>query len=112
MRKAPVNTGRLRGSIAVFIPPGFPFPTRARIGTKVFYAPYVEFGTGLYGPERRMITPVRGKFLVFTVGGRKVFARAVRGMRPRPFLRSALRTAIPTINGIWRNVARDLQRKF
>jgi len=42
--------------------------TRAKVGTDVQHGPYVEFGTGLYGPERRAyeIKPKTKKALAFT----------------------------------------------
>jgi len=57
----------------------------------------LEEGTGLYGPRRQRITPKARKVLRFVVGagpvsgtgGTVVFARSVRGMRPRrPFART------------------------
>lgn len=80
------------------------------VGTNVFYAPFLERGTGLYGPHNSWIVPVRARYLVFpepgnsgfTLAGRQrsgragagarfVFARRVRGIRPlRIFRDSAL----------------------
>lgn len=52
-------------------------------------AVWFHFGTGKFGPKGAPFTilPKNGKFLVFTIGGRKVFARKVvhPGM-PRRFL--------------------------
>lgn len=54
----------------------------------------LEEGTGIYGPNKQMIRPVNASVLRFTVGGAPVsgrggnvvFARHVRGMKPRrPF---------------------------
>lgn len=66
-------------------------------------AEWVEGGTGIYGPERRRITPKRGKYLVFKVAkgaprasmsGRRtesglVFARSVRGREASWIMRDA-----------------------
>lgn len=91
-RRAPVDRGQLRGSIAVQFttaPDGSPV---ARIGSNLPYAILVHEGTGIYGPTGRPIVPVRGRYLVFTPRGAKrpVFATSVKGMRGRPFLRDAL----------------------
>lgn len=48
----PVDTGRLRDSInTVFSNSGHEFS--AEIGTDVEYAPYIEYGTGIYNPNGR-----------------------------------------------------------
>ena len=56
---------------------------------------WVHNGTGIYGPARKMITPKRARRLKFKPSGstRFVYARAVRGMPPNPFLRNALPAA-------------------
>ena len=55
---------------------------------------WINKGTGIYGPRRRPITPKKAKYLVFTPKGSStvVFARSVRGMRPRPYMADAART--------------------
>jgi len=90
-RRAPVDTGRLRSSITTSMGT-FNGKPAAFVGTNVDYAIYVHEGTGIYGPRGAPITPKRGKFLVFRVRGSgvTVFARQVRGVRPRPFLKDAL----------------------
>lgn len=78
-----VDTGRLQGSITYRV-----FDEFATVGTIVEYAPYIEFGTGIFaekGDGRK--TPWRylyqgnkhKKGIVFT-----------RGARPYPFLRPAI----------------------
>jgi len=64
-----------------------------------FYAEYLEFGTGLYGPYRQVIRPKNKKALAWgkTIGRTKegvdkkefVFAY-VEGITPRPFIRPVL----------------------
>ena len=110
-RGAPVDTGRLRSSLAVEFstnPGGLPV---ARIGSNLPYAVWVHEGTGLYGPRGQMITPRSARFMVWPVtnnnyvstGGPRrfkggataqyAFAKQTRGMRGRPFLLSALDAA-------------------
>lgn len=79
---APVNTNVLRGSITHDVD-----ENKAVIGTNLKYAPYQETGTGLYGPRRQMITPRSGRFLRFKVNGQWVFARAVRGVKPKWYMK-------------------------
>ena len=76
-KRAPVDFGRLRSSIAIEPWLGGMVMT---IGTSVFYAPYVEYGTGKYakdGTGRK--TPWRFKKLK---GGWVWTA----GQKPKPFL--------------------------
>lgn len=89
-----IDTGALRASIyvkpiSVGGYPGF------RIGTPLKYARFVHDGTGVYGPKGRPIRPVRAKHLRFKPKGsaRYVYAKEVKGMRPNPFLKNALKAA-------------------
>lgn len=93
-RTAPVDTGRLRSSLTtnmVFVT-GVPV---ARVGSNVSYLMFLTRGTGIYGPARRPIRPVRATRLVFRPRGARgyVFARQVRGVRPNPFMLNALQAA-------------------
>lgn len=103
-RGTPVDTGRLRASLTVQFLPG---PV-ARIGSAEKHAIMVHEGTGIYGPTGRPITPKNGTFLRWPAtnnsgagrrrykGGRTeayVYARSVKGMKGRPFLRDALEAA-------------------
>ena len=56
------------------------------VGTNVQYAAYLQKGTGLFGPTGTPITSKSGGPLVFTIGGRKIFARSTQGTPARPFL--------------------------
>ena len=105
----PGDTGRLRSSIRVEVDRSSN-PTWAKVGPNVFYGPYVEFGTGIYGPRRRPIVPVRRRFLswVDRRTGRRIFARSVRGSRPRPYMKPGLERAKSRIRRIWRDVSREI----
>lgn len=48
IRKVPVDTGLLRGSIATQVKST---GIEAHVGTNLDYAPYVEYGTGLFATE-------------------------------------------------------------
>jgi phage gpG-like protein len=89
-----VDTGRLRSSIGTTVEATAVGPV-AVVGTDVEYAIFVHEGVGIYGPRGAVITPTRGRFLVFTPRGAPgpVFARSVRGSPGVPFLRDALRAA-------------------
>lgn len=84
---APVDTGRLRGSIKkrrkfTVRGPGW------EVFTNVEYAPYVENGT-----RPHIIRPRTKKALRFRVGGQTVFATIVHhpGTKAQPFLSRAVR---------------------
>lgn len=47
------------------------------------YSGYLQGGTGLYGPRRERIKPVRAKRLAWTSGGQRYSAPSVRGLKPR-----------------------------
>lgn len=84
-RNCPVDTGRLRGSIAISIT-GAGANAEARVGSNLDYALAVEEG---HGP----IVPKKGQFLRFPVkGGAIVFTKRVRPVAGTHFLRKALHT--------------------
>lgn len=95
--------------------------------SRYFVVKIIEDGSGIYGPERRMIRPTTGKFLRFpsrSRGGFRlddtprilrgavspdaqwVFKRAVRGSRGRHIFRNALRDLRPEIKFIYSRHAR------
>jgi HK97 gp10 family phage protein len=98
----PVKTGHLQSSITHEITKATKTEVEGRVGSNVLYAPYVELGTGVYGPSKTPIRPKNKKVLAWVSTGarpttaagwkqaqlenRAVFAREVRGMRPKPFL--------------------------
>lgn len=76
---------------------------RLRVGVtrSAIYAIYLEHGTGLYGPERRRITPVRAKVLAWRGrGGKIIFRASIAGVRPRPLLVPAVRRALAHFKGV------------
>ena len=100
---------------------------RGVVGTNVRYAPFLEYGTGLYGPLHRWIEPKNAKALrfpgkvgagtPFTLAGRQrsgragrnaryVFARRVRGIRPRRYARDAAMIAEPKVIKLYEAAAR------
>lgn len=102
-RRCPVDEGKLRASITMTLH-GSGRGLTVRVGSNLDYAIYVHEGTGIYA-GRGPIRPRAGKYLRFPVknnsgsgrrrykGGRTagyVFAKQVRGVPPRPFLREAL----------------------
>lgn len=54
------------------------------------YGTYVEFGTGLFGPLHRRITPKSGKVLAWMGPEGMLFARSTKGMKAQPFFNPAI----------------------
>jgi phage gpG-like protein len=88
---APIDQGILRGSIHSRVS-RLNGETVGIVGTNIEYAPYQENGTGIYGPRATLITPKRSRFLRFkTKSGQIVFARSVRGSRPKKFMAKGMK---------------------
>ena len=78
----PRRTGRGANSYRVINRGG----NTREINNSVFYLPYVNDGTGIYGPRHTRITPKNAKFLHFTWKGQEWFLPSVRGQKPRRFV--------------------------
>lgn len=102
----PPGNGTLSGSIGytMYVAGSMVY---AQVGSRLPYAVYVHEGTGIYGPKHTYITPVHGKYLVFTPGGTSmgvageasgstgstggtVFAKKVKGIPASLFLYRAM----------------------
>jgi hypothetical protein len=72
-------------------------PTTAEVGPTALYSLYVEMGT----KPHKIVPKSQGGVLVFTVGGKKVYARSVNhpGTKPQPFMRPALEQALGNAAG-------------
>lgn len=61
------------------------------IRTPAKYAPFVNDGTGIYGPYN---TPIYSKSIghpmAFQVGGKMVFPRMIRGQKPQKFVEKSI----------------------
>lgn len=57
-----------------------------KIRNNTFYLPYVNDGTGIYGPKHRKITPTHANYLHFFWHGREWFVKSVRGQQPKRFV--------------------------
>lgn len=103
----PVDEGRLRASLAVEMRREGDEAV-GRVGTNLVYGLYVHEGTGIYGPRKTPIKPVRARILRWpaknnTGGGRRryrggataryVYAKQSKGSPAKPFLANALPAA-------------------
>jgi len=61
------------------------------IATPLEYAPWVEFGTGKFGPLERLIFPEKeGGLMVFPFQEKIIAAAFTKGQMPNPFMRSSI----------------------
>ena len=127
-KRAPKKTGTLIRSIRVDDVNEREQTATVRAGSttgKIGYAQYVEFGTGIYGPRRTPIVPVRRKALRFPragaatrlsgnltsaqqrAGGGYAFAKSVKGRKATPYLIPAVKDVVnklglaETIIDVW-----------
>jgi len=72
-----------------------------------FPAIYIHDGTGIYGPKKQPIVPVNARVLRFRIGGRTVFAKSVKGIKPKPFFTKAIKRVMKParLGEIWRRAA-------
>jgi len=56
-----------------------------------YYAQYLEWGTGLYGPYKQLIRPKKSKVLSWVGSdGKRHYATYTKGMTPAPFIRPVM----------------------
>jgi len=61
------------------------------------YTKWVVGGTGLFGPRKKRIFPVKASALRFKIGGKTVFAKSIAGMKPNPFIEEAKKATTPRV---------------
>ncbi len=107
---APVSSGRLRSSILIRPATRTGSRIEGSVGTNVRYATWQEAGTGIYGPRRAPIRPRSAKMLRFGSGNRTVFARQVRGSRPRWYFRGSVERNQRATEGYFEEALQDVTR--
>lgn len=99
---APKKTGTLARSITAKVSNEGGGVVVGRVGSHIKYAPFVEHGTGIYGPERRpIIITAKNKGGLFwgayDQNGKPIIRRSVRiqGMKPRAPFGTAVAQFLP-----------------
>ena len=87
---APIDQGPLRNSIQIEPAKHPGNRIEGSVGTDLPYAEWQERGTGIYGPYGVPIRPKRAKVLAWQSGGKWHFAKQVKGVRPRWYMRGSL----------------------
>ncbi len=79
------------------------------IRTPAPYAPFVNDGTGIYGPRKTPIYSKKiGKPLAFEVGGKMVFVRMIRGQKPQKFVERSIEYTQNQLENIFIKSVRDV----
>jgi len=73
----------------------------------VEYGPWVAFGTGIYGPIGRKITPTTKKALSFMWKGMRITVKSVKGQKPNPFHERALKRGENRVDEFIRTALRE-----
>lgn len=119
-KRAPVDRGRLRADINYEIDHSTP-PLWAKVGNNLFYAPWMEYGTGTqsdapggsggrHWPPAAALEPWAQRH-GFPPGGGAMVARAIGlrgGLRPRRYLRDALEDSLGMIDSFLRTLASEI----
>jgi hypothetical protein len=103
IKNAPRKTGNLKRSIYPEVNPmAGQFTGKVIQDTTVAkYGPWVEQGTGIYGPFGTPIVPVRAKALAWKGSdGKMIFARSVKGMQGKFYMKRAFEKAPDIVNPI------------
>lgn len=94
-RLAPKRTGRLAASHVTLPTAGTnQYATRYRVSAMAYYGAYVHQGTGIFGPQARMITSVKGMGPMpnareSSIGRRPKYIWSSRGQKGKPWLEQA-----------------------
>jgi HK97 gp10 family phage protein len=102
VEEAPKVRGNLANSIRKYIR-----DRRAVITPVARYALYIHQGTGIYGPHKAKIVPVHKKALAFTIGGKTIIRRSVKGQKANPFMKRAFDEVRPRMKEIFDGAIAD-----
>lgn len=68
------------------------------IRNDTYYLPWVNDGTGLYGPLHHIITPKHAKVLHFYWRGNEWFLKSVKGQKPKHFVERSMAEVIRSVD--------------
>lgn len=106
VEKAPVRTGNLATRIRKYIE-----SRRAIVKATAPYSIFVHEGTGLFGPRKEKIVPKGKKALAFSIGGKLLIRRSVKGQKANPFMALAFREVNPRIGSIFSQTIQEYLAK-
>lgn len=116
----PVNTGTLKRSLATEVSTETPVPTYVKVGTRIEYAPFVEFGRdpgdrppyeaiSWWYRRKKQLPPDADVFAAVTAIQDKI-ERV--GIKEKPFLRDGFSQAVPQIQKYVFRLARELEEAY
>jgi hypothetical protein len=114
---APVDSGALRASLGREIDGGA-VPKWAKVGTDLYYGPFVEHGTGTFGKGTPHWPPGQAmdswaKARGFDSGWHASQAIGKRGgVRAQPFLRPALKDSVTDIRRFVEQMGAEIRQRF
>lgn len=114
-KRTPRRTGNLQQHLFSHVDAS-QMPKWARVGFQPLkYAPYVEFGTGIYsiypGAKLQPITPVTKKALAWKgPDGKMIVRKSVKGMHPRQMLALGWVASVPKIEALLKVCAKEIQQ--
>jgi len=82
------------------------------IATPLEYAPWLEWGTGLWGLWRQLIYPTKGSLMVFPFQGKTIAAAFTEGQRPQPFFRGSIWYIIDNFSPTKEKIEQKLKGKL
>jgi hypothetical protein len=109
---APVDTNRLRSSILIQPVTVTGSAISGSVGAGTTYAAAQETGSGIYGPFGRPIRPKTKQVLAWKSGGTWHFAKEVKGVRPRWYMRGSLERNRSAIDGYFATAAAEVAREL
>lgn len=105
--RAPHKTGALQRSILPEIN-----DLDALVAVNEKYGVWIEEGTGIYGPTGQPIRPKKAKMLVFSIGGRKIVTKSVKGTKAKPFFKPGIKAAEPYIEAQFKQMGNLIIRQM
>jgi len=100
---APHRTGALQRSIQTQV--DYPVGT---VSVEEKYGQWIESGTGIYGPTGQRIQPKSAKVLAWQGATGMMFARSIKGMKPRPFFKPGVEKSADYISQQFTTVLRKI----
>lgn len=82
---------------------------QVEIQTPAKYAPYVNDGTGIYGPYNTPIySKVIGKPLAFNIGGKMVYTKMIKGQKGQHFVERSIEQTQDKLGGYFIKAVREV----
>lgn len=104
-KNSPVRHGVLKGWFAYDYTSG----EEVKIKSPAEYAPYVNDGTGVYGPYK---TPIYsksiGKPMAFQIGGQMVYTRMIMGQKPQKIVERSIEEVEGKLGDLFIKAVRDV----